>query len=149
MKYPIKIEIANLEPLPWDRTVVTGHYRILSKKLRNYYREIYYAISHEFDSRRIKPAQYRTRWFYLDPDVELKLSAMFHRTTRIRVDTDNLIKAVMDSGHPNKWGVKNEKLLPNLWEDWVFCDLHPIRRMGQKEPYIGITIERGTDATED
>ena len=148
MNYPITINITDLEPKPWDRTVVTGHYRLLSKKLRNYYRELYYAISHEFDKRHIKPKKYRTRWFYLDPDVELKLSVMFHRTTRIRVDTDNLVKALMDSGHPGKWGVKNEKLLPNLWEDWVFYDLHPIRRMGQKEPYIGITIERETDVTE-
>lgn len=148
MNYPIMVDITNLEPKPWDRTVVTGHYRLISKKLRNYYRELYYAISQEFDARYIKPKKYRTRWFYLDPDVELKLAVMFHRTTRIRVDTDNLIKAVMDSGHPSKWGVKNEKLLPNLWEDWVFYDLHPIRRMGQKEPYIGITIERETDVTE-
>lgn len=141
----ILIDIEDLEPLSWARTRGQGHRRVMTVAQRTYYRNLYYHISNVFIDWEIKPVRYGNLFYYLDPNVERSLLASFQRTTRRRVDTDNLVKALMDAGHPSKWGQNTEKLVPNLWEDWIFSEIHAKRRLGADEPFISITIGEPSD----
>lgn len=96
----------------------------MTGKQRQYYQAIYLL----FKGAGFKP---------LNPlPQEYGIALEFHRTDNRWVDTDNLVKAILDAGQPSKWGSGMFRLMPDLWDDAQFSEIHGTRYRGAEEDKI-------------
>jgi Holliday junction resolvase RusA-like endonuclease len=117
-----------MKALTWQRTRGAGNRRFMSPKLRLYYYEMYEALT-------------KTGLQPLDTEKEYAILVKFYFRDKRHRDTDNLIKGIGDLGQPSKWAKPMEKLvMPDLWDDKQFADVHGIRYRGAGRDAIEITI---------
>lgn len=122
----------NIKAVTWQRTrsvYRNPHKRMMPPKLRAYYYAVYDALT----KAGLEPLEKAPQ--------EYAIKARFYFKDKRWRDCDNLIKAVLDSGQPSKWAKPVEKLvMPDLWDDRLFADVHGIRYRGAGRDAIEIEI---------
>ena len=122
MTYNIKLD---MKAQPWKRTRGAGNRRVMDADQKEYYYTLYRALC-EAGLKPFPPAP-----------LELGMFLKFSFKDRRWRDTDNLLKAVLDAGQPQKWALKKDRpYMPDLWDDKQFSDVYAKRVRGADENRI-------------
>lgn len=107
-----------------------GQRSYLPTDMKHYYQQLYWG----FVRAGLRP---------LGKTEEHGIYLEFHFKDRRWRDTDNLLKALLDSGQPSKYMSKKDlqsAFMPDLWDDRIFADDHSKRVRGSDNDRIVVRI---------